>query len=113
MSSFKETNLSVFNEYAPIKKKYIRANEASFMTKNLHQEVMKRSKLRKKCLKPKCLTDIKNCNLQHNFCKKLLRITKKEYLITYTLKNVTDTELFGKLLILPLFSNKNSKKSKS
>ena len=29
-SSFKETILSVFNKYAPIKKKYIRANEAPF-----------------------------------------------------------------------------------
>ena len=28
-----ENNLSVFNKYAPIKKKHIRVNEAFFMTK--------------------------------------------------------------------------------
>ena len=35
INSFKETILSVFNKYAPIKKKYVRANEARFMTKKL------------------------------------------------------------------------------
>ena len=44
INSFKETILSVFSKYAPIKKKYIRANEAPFMTKNLHKEIMKRSR---------------------------------------------------------------------
>ena len=33
INSFQETILSVFNKYAPIKKKYIQANEAPFMTK--------------------------------------------------------------------------------
>ena len=37
INSFMETILSVFNKYAPIKKKYIRANEAPFMTKNLRK----------------------------------------------------------------------------
>ena len=35
INSFKGTILSVFNKYAPIKKKYIRANEAPIMTKKL------------------------------------------------------------------------------
>ena len=64
IKSFKETILSVFNKYAPIKKKYIRANEAPFMTKNLHKEIMKRSRLRNKYLKSKSLTDRKNYNIQ-------------------------------------------------
>ena len=33
ITSFRETILSVFNKYAPIKKKYVRANEPPFMTK--------------------------------------------------------------------------------
>ena len=60
ISSFEETILSVFNKYAPIKKKYIRANEAPFMTKNLHKEIMKQSRLRNKYLKSKSLTDRKS-----------------------------------------------------
>ena len=34
INSLKETILSFFSKYAPIKAKYIRENEASFMTKN-------------------------------------------------------------------------------
>ena len=59
VNSFKETILSVFNKYVLIKKKYVRANEAPFMTKNLHKEIMKRSRLRNKYLKSKSLTDRK------------------------------------------------------
>ena len=64
INSFKEITLSIFNKYAPIKKKYIRANEAPFMTKNLRREIMKRSRLRNKYLKSKFLTDRKNYNIQ-------------------------------------------------
>ena len=45
---FKETVFNIFNKYAPIKIKYVRANEAPFMTKQLHKAIMKRSRLRNK-----------------------------------------------------------------
>ena len=35
INSFKETILSVFNQYAPIKKKYVRANAAQTCIKKL------------------------------------------------------------------------------
>ena len=73
INSFKETILSIFIKYAPIKTKYIWGNEAPFMTKNLHKEITKRSRLRHKYLKIKSLTDRKNYNIQRNFCEKLLR----------------------------------------
>ena len=59
ISSFEKTIISVFNKY-PIKKKYIRASVASFVTKNLHKEIMKQSSLRNKYLKSKSLTDRKS-----------------------------------------------------
>ena len=59
INSFKETILSVFNKHALIKKKYILANEASFMTRNLHEKIMKWSRLRNKYLKSKSLTNRK------------------------------------------------------
>ena len=108
INSFKETILSVFNKYAPIKKKYIRA---PFMTKNLHKKIMKRSKLRNKHLKSKSLTDRKNYNVQHNFCKKLFRTTKKEYFNNLDTKNVTDNKTFWRTVV-PTFSNKNSESDK-
>ena len=110
-NSFKETILSVFNKYAPIKKEYIRANEAPFMTKNLHKEIMKRSRLRNKYLKSKSLTDRKNYNIQRNFCKKLLRTTEKEYFNNLDTKKVTDNKTFYRTVV-STFSNKNSKSDK-
>ena len=34
---FKETVFCIFNRHAPIKRKYVRANEAPFMTNELHE----------------------------------------------------------------------------
>ena len=51
--------------------KYIRENEALFMTKELHKAIMKRSKLRNNFLKSKTFSNSKAYTSQRNFCKKL------------------------------------------
>ena len=76
--------------------------------KNLHKEIMKRSRSRNKYLKSKSLTDRKNYNVQRNFCKKLLRTTKKEYFNNLDTKKVTDNKTFWRTVV-PAFSSKNSK----
>ena len=81
------------------------------MTKNLHKEIMKRSRLRNKYLKSKSLTDRKNCNIQRNFCKKLLRTTKKEYFNNLETKKITDNKRFWRTVV-PTFSNNNLKSDK-
>ena len=43
--------LSILDKHAPIKRKYIRAKNSAFMTKELKAAIMERSKLRKKFLK--------------------------------------------------------------
>ena len=40
-NSLKEKILWVFNKYTPVKKKWVWGNEAPFVTKNLHKEIMK------------------------------------------------------------------------
>ena len=75
LKCFKETLFWIFNKHAPIKRKYARANEPPFMTKELHKAIMKRSRLRNKFLKTKSITDRKNYNVQRNYCKKFLRST--------------------------------------
>ena len=70
-----------------------------------------RSRLKNKYLKSKSLTDRKNCNIQHNFCKKLLRTTKKEYFNNLVTKKVTDNRTFWRTVV-HIFSNKNSKSDK-
>ena len=102
INSFKDTILSVFNKYAHIKKKYIRANDAHFMTKTY---IKKLSRLRNKYLESKSLKDRKSYNMQRNFCKKLLRTTKKEYFNNLDTKKVTDNRTFWRTVV-PIFSNK-------
>ena len=48
---FHEIVLSIFNAHAPLKKKHLRANHASFVTKEFRKAVMKRAKLRNDYLK--------------------------------------------------------------
>ena len=60
-----------------MKRKYIRAKEAPFMTKELHKAIMKRSRLRNKVLKNKNEINRNNYKVQGNYCKKVLQTTNK------------------------------------
>ena len=57
------------------------------------------------------MTERKNYNVQRNFCKNLLRTTKKEYFNNLDTKKVTNNKAFRKTAF-PTFSNKNSKSDK-
>ena len=94
LRTFKETVFNIFSKYAPINRKYDCANEAPFMTKELHKAIMKRSRLRNKFLKNRTENNQKNFEHQRNFCKKLLRITKKSYYSNLDTKKVTDNKTF-------------------
>ena len=48
---FHEIVLSILNAHAPLKKKHLRANHASFVTKEFRKAVMKRERLRNVNLK--------------------------------------------------------------
>ena len=49
--NFHEIVLSILNAHAPLKKKHLRANHASFVTKEFRKAVMKRERLRNVNLK--------------------------------------------------------------
>ena len=53
IEGFKNKIICIFNKHGPIKRKYICANEAPFMTEELHKAILKRSKLRHTFLKSK------------------------------------------------------------
>ena len=96
LRTFKETVFNVFNKYAPIKRKYVRANDAPFMTKELHKTIMKRSGLRNKFLNDRTENNQKTFKRQRNVCKKLLRTTKKSYCSNLDIKKLQITKLSGK-----------------
>ena len=49
--TLKRFSVDILNEYAPFKKKLLRANHAPYKTKRLRKAIMKRSKLKSKYLK--------------------------------------------------------------
>ena len=89
LRTFKETAFNIFNKSSPIKGKYVRANEAPFMTKELYKAIMKRSRLRNKFMKDRTENIQKNFKHQIDFCKKLLRNTKRSYYSNLDIKKVT------------------------
>ena len=82
------------------------------MTKELHKAIMKRSKLRKKFLRSRTLSDEKTYTSQRNVCKILfVKNHKRTCFNNLDIKKVTDNRIFWKTVVL-LFSNKFSKSEK-
>ena len=76
---YKSTISNIFNRHIPINKKYIRANETLYISKELHKINMKRPRLRNTFLKCRTGTNKNNYSTQKNLFKKLLKNTKKSY----------------------------------
>ena len=93
--------------FAPLKKKYIRANQALFMNKELKKAVMVRSKLRNKFLKSRSEEDRKAYNKQRNMSVKLLKKTKRNYFSNLNTKRVVDNKKFWKT-VKSSFSDKSN-----
>ena len=74
---FKSTVNSILQKHTLIKKRYVRANQVSFMNSKLHKEVIRRSRLRNKFIDSKTDADRAAYNKQHNYCVSLIRKEKK------------------------------------
>ena len=108
---FESTFIKVLDKHAPMKQKYVRANNASFMNKALSKAIMTRSRFRNKFLRnPTMLNKIKY-NKQRNYCVNLLRKEKKKYYNSLDLKLITDNKQFWKTM-KPFFSDKTNKGKK-
>ena len=60
--------MHAINKHTPLKRKYIRANHAEYMDKELSQAIMKRSKLRNDYLKHRSEENRFAYKKQRNFC---------------------------------------------
>ena len=109
--SFKRIVYETLDKYAPIKKRYIRANQAPFINKRINKEIMKRSRLRNKFLNTKSDNDRRAYNKQHNICVTLIRQQKKNFFSKLNTWDVTDNKTFWRKL-KPLFTDKVQTKSK-
>ena len=77
--TFEEIFISVLNKHAPLKKKFLRANHAPYMTKTLRKAIMRRSQLQTKYFKNKSQNDYLAFKKQRNFCSKLYKKERKNY----------------------------------
>ena len=88
--TFQEIIVSLLNVYAPLKKKYFRANHASFVTKELRKAIMLRTRLRNIYLKQRTETTKVAYNWQRNKCVSILKKSKKSYFESLDTKFVKD-----------------------
>ena len=82
LTNFKDLQYTlqrILDKNAPLKKRYVRANQQNFIDKELNQAIIIRSKLRNKYLKSKSEIDKQRYNKQRNYCVKLLRLKKQKY----------------------------------
>ena len=108
---FESIFMLLLNKHAPIREKYVRANNAPFMNKILSKAVMNRSRLRNRFLRNPTTINKTNYNKHRNYCVNLFRREKKKYFDNLDLNMLTDNKKFWKL-INPLFSEKHNKSRK-
>ena len=91
--------LKTLDKYAPRKTKHARGNQMPFMTKDISENIMKRSLLQNKYLKSNNKENRKLYAKQRNYCVSLLRKTKKAYYENLDERKVSDnnsSNFFGK-----------------
>ena len=71
--------IDTLNRHAPIKSKYVRANNAPFMNRTLSKAIMTRSRLKNKYNKSPNKTNAIKYKKQRNYCVNLIRKVKREY----------------------------------
>ena len=88
-STFTETFRRVLNKYAPLKRKRVRGNQSSFMTKELSKAVISKSKTRNKYIKWPPRENFLAMKRAKNYCNNLTRTIKKKPLkvILLTIRN--------------------------
>ena len=108
---FENIFLEVLDEHAPVKKKYLRANHAPYMTKTLRKAIMKRSELKSKYYKNKLMQDFQLYKKQRNYCSKLYKKERKLFYNKMNLFNINDNRRFWKT-VKPFLSDKGTHSSK-
>ena len=104
---FGDTVLKVLSKNSPIKKRYVRANEAPFKNKVLKNAIMKRSQLRNVFLKKKKTLESQVAyNKQRNYFTSLLRKEKQSYFENIDTSKISENKIFWKTM-KPMFSNKS------
>ena len=109
--SFKKKVDNILQKHAPLKIRYVRANQAPFIDKSMSKYIMKRSRLHNKFLNAKNDIERKAYNAQRNLCVSLIRQAKKQFFSNLNTNVVTENKTFWKTL-KPSLTDKFKTKSK-
>ena len=102
---FKTALDEVIQRHAPMKQRYVRSNQTSFIKKKINKEIMKRSWLRTNLLNTKVDIDRKAYNKQGNLCVSLIRRKKKNLFNNISTREIIDNKTFWKT-VKPFFTDK-------
>ena len=89
---FKTALDEAIQRHAPIKKRYVRTNQASFINKKINKEIMKRSRLGNKFLNTKSDIDRKAYIKQRNRCVSLISSEKKNFFGKFNMSDIADNK---------------------
>ena len=98
------------NNHAPVKIKYIRANNFPFMNNELPKAIMVRSRLRNKYLKLKTIESKDAYKRQRNYCVSLLRKIEKNFYEHLNHNIISDNKKLWKH-VRPFLSDKTPRNS--
>ena len=104
--NFEEILIRLIDKHAPLKEKYVRANNASFMNKNLSKAFMTRSRLINKFLSNPSSINESNYKKYRNFCTNLVREEKRKFYSNLKIEVITDNKKFWRN-VGPSFSEKH------
>ena len=96
-ASFQDTFLRVLDKHAPMKKRYIRANDSPFMNRTLRKAFMLRTRLKNRYNKNRTADSWDTFHRQRNFCDKLSRKAKRDFYNQHDISKVADNKNFGRL----------------
>ena len=94
---FVNISLKILDKHAPLKQKYLRANQGPFMTKELQKAIMLRTKLRNRLNRLKTDQAYKEYKRQRNVCTYLLRKAKRDYYSKLDPSKIIDNKRFWKV----------------
>ena len=96
LDHFNVTVQKVLDNEAPIRMKYVRANEAAFMNRAIKKAIMKRLRLRIKFLKNPTNENNMIYKKQRNLCVTLLRNGKRNFFENIDTKKIPIIKRFGR-----------------
>ena len=110
-NNFQNILWHTLDAHAPLKKKYLRANNSPFMTTQLRKLIMHRSRCKNTFFKNKTVENWEKYRQLRNKCVKLTKKVKKEYFENLNINSITDNKSFWRT-IKPYFSEKTKNMEK-